>query len=138
MQFLLLGRDQTLKQSLVNELKRRKIDLVVLAGFLWLIPTSLLKAFPNKIVNIHPALLPKYGGNGMHGMTVHRAVYEAGELESGITIHYINEEYDKGAPIFQARCAVKGMSPEEIAAAVLKLEHQHFPRVIEKILQEGE
>jgi phosphoribosylglycinamide formyltransferase-1 len=116
-------------------LLKRGTDLVVLAGFLWLVPGSLLKAFPNKIVNIHPALLPKYGGKGMHGKNVHKAVEEAQEKESGITIHYINEEYDKGDVIFQAKCSVQGLNADEIATEVLKLEHHHFPLVIEKILK---
>lgn len=122
--------------TLSNWLLNRGTDLIVLAGFLWLVPESLLKAFPDKIVNIHPALLPKYGGKGMHGMNVHRAVKEAGETESGITIHFINEEYDKGDVIFQAKCDVKDMDAEEIAAEVLKLEHQHFPRILEQLLSE--
>jgi len=116
-------------------LLRRGTDLIVLAGFLWLVPASLLKAFPDKIVNIHPALLPNYGGKGMHGMNVHKAVQNAAEKESGITIHYINEEYDKGDVIFQASCPVEGMEFDEIAAEVLKLEHKYFPEVIEKILK---
>ncbi|MFT6746984.1 MAG: phosphoribosylglycinamide formyltransferase-1 [Glaciecola sp.] len=112
----------------------RGTDLIVLAGFLWLVPMSLLKAFPDRIINIHPALLPKYGGKGMHGMNVHKAVQKANENESGITIHYINEEYDKGDVLFQANCSVKGMDANEIAAEVLKLEHKYFPEVIKKLL----
>ncbi len=121
--------------TIVNYLKDRNIDLVVLAGFLWLVPENLVKAFPNKIINIHPALLPKYGGKGMHGMNVHKAVVEAGETESGITIHFVNERYDEGAPIFQTTCPIDHTdSPEEVAAKVLALEHLHFPRVIEELL----
>ncbi|MFT6715689.1 MAG: phosphoribosylglycinamide formyltransferase-1 [Saprospiraceae bacterium] len=121
-------------EELSKLLLKRGTDLIVLAGFLWLIPESLLKAFPNKIVNIHPALLPKYGGKGMHGMNVHNAVEQAKENESGITVHYINEEYDKGDVIFQAKCSVQGLDADKIAAEVLKLEHKYFPEVIEKIL----
>lgn len=117
------------------ELQKREIDLIVLAGFLWLVPSYLINDFPNKIINIHPALLPKYGGKGMHGAHVHQAVFDAGESESGITIHYINEEYDKGEFVFQATCDIQDMSPQEIAAAVLRLEHYHFPRVIENLLK---
>lgn len=120
--------------ELSDYLIARGTDLIVLAGFLWLVPGSLLKSFPNKIVNIHPALLPKFGGKGMHGMHVHQAVFDAKEKESGITIHYINEEYDKGDVIFQAKCNVEGLSPELIAQKVLELEHYHFPREIEKLL----
>jgi phosphoribosylglycinamide formyltransferase 1 len=125
-------------QELSELLLNRGTDLIVLAGFLWLVPEALLKAFPDKIVNIHPALLPKYGGKGMHGMNVHKAVKNAKEKESGITIHYINEEYDKGDVLFQARCSVEGLKAEEIAQEVLKLEHKHFPEVIEKILKSNE
>ena len=122
-------------QKLSELLLSRGTDLIVLAGFLWLVPVSLLKAFPNRIINIHPALLPKYGGKGMHGVNVHKAVQNAKEKESGITIHYINEEYDKGDVIFQTSCLVEGMEFDEIAAEVLKLEHKYFPEVIEKILK---
>ena len=111
------------------------IDLLVLAGFLWLIPDYLVKAFPQQIVNIHPALLPQYGGKGMYGMNVHRAVSAAQETESGMTIHYVNEHYDEGQIIFQARCAINpGEEAEVIAKKVLKLEHQHFAPVIEQLL----
>lgn len=110
-------------------------DLLVLAGFLWLVPAWLVAAFPQRIVNIHPALLPDYGGKGMYGMHVHQAVYAAGEKESGITIHYVNEQYDEGQPLFQARCAIAPSdTPTDIAAKVLALEHQHFAPVIEQLL----
>ena len=110
-------------------------DLIVLAGFLWLVPNNLLRAFPNRIINIHPALLPKYGGKGMHGINVHAAVLQAQEPESGITIHYINEEYDKGEFILQERCPVQVTdTPEELAARVLQLEHKHLPEVVERLL----
>lgn len=132
---LVLSKDEFIKgEILIDFLKERETDLIVLAGFLWLVPPVLLNAFPNKIINIHPALLPKYGGKGMHGMNVHRAVEQAKEKESGITIHYINHEYDKGAVIFQASCLVEGLQASEIAKKVLALEHEHFPKVIEKTL----
>ena len=115
---------------------RYNIDLIVLAGFLWLIPNNLVKAYPNKIVNIHPALLPKYGGKGMYGMNVHNAVHNAGENETGITIHYVNEVYDEGEIIFQAACRLLDSdTPDQIAAKVLALEHHHLPRVIEQLLK---
>ena len=120
--------------EIVDLLKSRETDLIILAGFLWLVPDNLVAAFPNTIVNIHPALLPKFGGKGMYGMNVHKAVAAAKEKESGITIHYINNEYDKGDVIFQTSCKVENLSAEEIAKEVLKLEHQNFPKVIEQIL----
>jgi phosphoribosylglycinamide formyltransferase-1 len=123
--------------ALVKTLKERGIDLLVLAGFLWLVPDYLVKAYPNKIVNIHPALLPNFGGKGMYGMNVHKAVKAAGATETGITIHYVNEKYDEGKSIFQATCPVyESDTPEEIAKRVLQLEHSHFPKVIEKVLLE--
>ena len=112
-------------------------DLIVLAGFLLKIPEALVEAFPNKIINIHPALLPKYGGNGMYGMNVHQAVKAAGEKESGITIHYVNQHYDEGQIIFQATTALETSdTPEIIAKKVLALEHEHFAKVIESILEQ--
>jgi phosphoribosylglycinamide formyltransferase-1 len=119
----------------VNELREYNIDFIVLAGFLWLIPSALIHNFPKRIINIHPALLPKYGGKGMYGTRVHQAVIENGEKESGITIHYVNAEYDAGAIIFQAKCPVDSKeTPESLAQKVHKLEYEHFPRVIEKVL----
>lgn len=116
-------------------LDRHGITFIVLAGFLWLIPEYLVSAYAGRIVNIHPALLPKYGGKGMYGMHVHRAVAAAGESESGISIHYVNAEYDEGALIYQATCPVQASDmPEDIAARVLRLEHEHYPRVVERLL----
>ena len=121
--------------KILDILHENKIDFLILAGFLWLIPEYLIDAFPNKIVNIHPALLPKYGGKGMYGMNVHEAVVNNKEKESGITIHYVNKEYDKGSIIFQAKCDVlENDTPEDIAKKVHKLEYMHFPLIIEKIL----
>ncbi|MDR3235209.1 MAG: phosphoribosylglycinamide formyltransferase [Prevotellaceae bacterium] len=122
------GSDTVLKQ-----LQEYRIDRLVLAGFLWLIPENLLAAFPKRIINIHPALLPKYGGRGMYGMHVHRAVVAAAETETGITIHSVDAEYDRGEVIFQARCAVQsGDTPETVAAKVHELEYKYFPEVVEK------
>ena len=110
-----------------------EVDFIVLAGFLWLIPHYLIEAFPNKIINIHPSLLPKYGGKGMYGGHVHRAVIEAQEKESGITIHLVNEEYDKGEVLFQAKCQVEaGDTAEMLAEKIHQLEYEHFPKVIEE------
>jgi phosphoribosylglycinamide formyltransferase-1 len=121
--------------KILMELLSLKVDLVVLAGFLWLMPANIIEGYHNRIVNIHPALLPKYGGKGMYGEHVHRAVVAAGEKESGITIHYVSAEYDSGGIIFQAACPVL---PSDTAATLAErihgLEHEHFPRVIEQVL----
>lgn len=115
------------------ELAAHGINFIVLAGFLWKIPSGLIKAYPNKIINIHPALLPKYGGKGMYGMHVHQAVIAAGEKESGITIHYVDEHYDHGDHIFQATCSIEpGDSPDQLAQKIHALEHAHFPRIVEE------
>jgi len=119
--------------EIVDTLRKRKVDLIVLAGFLWLIPDNLIRNFT--IINIHPALLPKYGGKGMYGMNVHKAVVESGDQESGISIHYVNEKYDDGKLIFQAKCSVeKDDTPEKVAEKVHELEYKHFPEVIEKVV----
>ncbi|SOE19808.1 formyltetrahydrofolate-dependent phosphoribosylglycinamide formyltransferase [Spirosomataceae bacterium TFI 002] len=116
-------------------LQSLNIDLVVLGGFLWLIPEKLIKAFPDRIINIHPALLPKYGGKGMWGHHVHEAVVANGETESGITIHLVNEHYDEGRALFQKSTPIlPSDSPEEVAAKVLKIEHEYFPKVVEEYL----
>jgi len=117
-------------------LKTTKPDLIVLAGFLWKFPEFILKEFPDKVINIHPALLPKYGGKGMYGMHVHKAVVAHKEKETGITIHYVNEHYDEGAIIFQAKCDVYNQdTAEDVAAKIHDLEMTHFPEVILKLLQ---
>ena len=122
--------------EVVNLLKRLDIDLVVLAGFLWLVPENLLKAFPNKIINIHPALLPKFGGKGMYGDKVHKAVLAAGEEEHGITIHFVNENFDEGEVIYQAKFRVEpGDTLEVIKFNGQQLEHLHYPKVIENLLK---
>ena len=111
------------------------IDFIVLAGFLWKIPDPLIRAFPGKMINIHPALLPKFGGKGMYGAHVHQSVIQAGEKESGITIHYVDEHYDHGQPIFQARVNIEpNDSPESLAAKIHVLEHKYYPGVIEEIM----
>ena len=116
-------------------LQRLKIDLIVLAGFLWLLPEPLIKKFPGRIVNIHPALLPKYGGKGFYGSKVHEAVLGAGEKQSGITIHRVNEKFDEGEIIFQATCDIAdNETPASLAAKIHKLEYEHYPRVIEELL----
>jgi phosphoribosylglycinamide formyltransferase-1 len=124
-------------RKVLDLLVERDIDYIVLAGFLWLVPSYLLLPFENKIVNIHPALLPKYGGKGMYGSRVHKAVIEAGELESGITIHYVNPEYDEGDIIFQARCDIDSdESPDSLAKKIHELEYEYFPNVVEGLLKE--
>jgi len=118
----------------VNELQQREIDLVILAGFLWLVPTNLVAAFENRIINIHPALLPKFGGKGMYGHFVHEAVHEANEIESGITVHLVNEEFDKGEILFQAKANVENCSAAEIEQKVRALEIEYFPKAIENFI----
>lgn len=125
----------TQSDVVLNLLKSLHPDLIVLAGFLWKIPESIVTAFPNKIINIHPALLPKHGGKGMYGMRVHKAVLDAGDHESGITIHYVNEAYDEGNIIMQAHVPVASdETPESLAQKVHQLEYEHYARVIEEIL----
>jgi phosphoribosylglycinamide formyltransferase-1 len=121
--------------KVIELLQARNIDLIVLAGFLWLIPQNLITAFPNKIINIHPALLPLYGGKGMYGHNVHQAVIAAREKESGITIHYVNELYDSGDIIFQAKCQLtEEDTVESLEEKIHLLEKEHYPRVIASIL----
>ena len=124
-----------------RQLQEQEIDFIVLAGFLWLMPSFITAAWPNKIVNIHPALLPAYGGKGMYGHHVHEAAIAAGEKESGITIHYVNDHYDQGAIIFQAKCPVLPTdTPDDLAARIHELEYRYFPEIIEKTIlnTEGE
>jgi len=121
--------------KIIEFLKTENIDLIVLAGFLLKIPEAFIKAFPNQIINIHPSLLPKYGGKGMHGMHVHKAVIENKERESGVTIHYVNEEYDKGEIILQAKCDIEeNDTPETLSLKIRALEFENFPKAIEKII----
>jgi phosphoribosylglycinamide formyltransferase-1 len=121
--------------KVLSLLREYSVDFVVLAGFLWLVPPDIIAAYRNRIVNIHPALLPKYGGKGMYGHHVHEAVLAAGEEQSGITIHYVNEKYDSGDIIFQARCAVlPDDTPESLQERVHALEYEHFPKIVEMLL----
>ncbi|MBJ10804.1 MAG: phosphoribosylglycinamide formyltransferase [Flavobacteriales bacterium] len=120
----------------LDKLLAERVDLVVLAGFLLKVPKSLVLAFPNRIVNVHPALLPKFGGKGMYGKHVHRAVIDAQEVESGITIHYVNERYDDGAIIFQAKCDVgENDDVRALEKKVRTLEHEHYAKIIDQIIQ---
>ncbi len=122
--------------DVIRLLKNLQVDLIVLAGFLWLVPESLLQAFPNKIINLHPALLPKFGGKGMYGDNVHKAVLTAKEEESGITIHFASDKYDEGEIIHQSRFKIEpDDNLEVIKFKGQQLEHQHFPRVIEGLLK---
>ena len=124
--------------TVLNYLMSHSIDFIVLAGFLMKIPNDIIHAYPNKIVNLHPSLLPKYGGKGMYGKHVHGAVIEAQESESGISIHFVNEEYDEGAIIFQAKVSVeKGDSVEVLAKKIQQLEHRFFPKVIEQVISKS-
>lgn len=119
----------------VGFLKENNVNFIVLAGFLWKVPKALIAAFPGKIINIHPALLPKYGGKGMYGHFVHEAVISNGEKESGITIHYVNENFDEGMHIFQASCPVlPADTPDSLAERIHYLEHEHYAKVIESVL----
>lgn len=133
---LLIEKEQFFSyKSYLNALNGSKIDFIVLAGFLWKIPEVLIQAFPGKIINIHPALLPKYGGKGMYGQKVHAAVIANHEKESGITIHYVDEQYDHGNTIFQAKCIVlENDTPETLAERIHQLEHQHYPKTIEELI----
>lgn len=123
------------KSGVLSVLKKAKIDLIVLAGFLWKFPTILLDKYVNKVINIHPALLPKYGGKGMYGELVHKAVVRNNEKETGITIHFVNPNYDEGAIIFQAKCSIAADDdPVDVANKVRSLEMKYFPLLIKKIL----
>jgi phosphoribosylglycinamide formyltransferase-1 len=131
--FLIIDKEQFFRgDGYVDELKRYKIDFIVLAGFLWKIPVSVIEAYRGKIINIHPALLPKFGGKGMYGMHVHEAVIAAGEKETGISIHYVDEVYDHGQIIFQA--IDKTDTPGTLAEKIHRLEHDNYPLVIENLL----
>lgn len=127
----------TKTNDILNILKASKPDLIILAGFLWKFPEFILKAFPNKVINVHPALLPKYGGKGMYGMHVHEAIVANKETETGITIHYVNEHYDEGAIIFQAKCEVTSSdSATDVAEKIHELEMEYFPKIVNKLLSE--
>ncbi|MBI4648662.1 MAG: phosphoribosylglycinamide formyltransferase [Bacteroidia bacterium] len=134
--YLVFNKEQFAATDFVlSYLLDNKIDFIVLAGFLWLVPEKFIKRFNKKIINIHPALLPKYGGKGMYGMNVHNAIYQNKETETGITVHYVNEVYDEGAIIFQVKCRIEPEdTPESIAQKAHRLEYEHYPKIIETIV----
>lgn len=132
---MLIHKEIFAKEDFLTLLSPYQIDWIILAGFLWKVPGYLINAFPNRIINIHPALLPKYGGNGMYGHFVHEAVVLNGEEESGITIHYVNEHYDEGAIIFQAKVGLTDSDgPREVESKVRALEILHFPTIIDSLV----
>ena len=132
---IVFSKEDLSTDVVLNKVLEFKPDLIVLAGFLWKFPQNIIEAYPNKIINIHPALLPKYGGKGMYGINVHRAILNNKELETGISIHYVNEHYDEGGIIFQKSVSVENCtSAEEIADKIHELEQEFFPQIIEKIL----
>jgi phosphoribosylglycinamide formyltransferase 1 len=136
-QTLLIEKEPFFRDGAVRELMAKEIDFIALAGFLWKIPEALVQAYPGRIVNLHPALLPKYGGKGMYGKFVHEAVIAAGDPESGITIHYVDEHYDHGEPIHQFKVIVEpGDTPETLAQKIHLLEYEHFPKVLEAVIHD--
>ena len=129
------NKDDFFTSDKVLNILKEHADVIILAGFLWKIPSKIIDAFPNKIINIHPALLPKYGGKGMYGMNIHKAVKKNKETETGITIHFVNENYDEGAIIYQAKTSILAEdTPETIAKKIHELEQRYFPRVIEDVI----
>jgi phosphoribosylglycinamide formyltransferase-1 len=136
---LLIEKNQFKESGYLKEIKKFNPDLIILAGFLWKIPQLLIQSFPHKIINIHPALLPAYGGKGMYGNAVHTAVVAAREKESGITIHFVDEKYDHGETIFQAKCSLsENENAESLAKKIHKLEHEYYPQTIERLLRKKE
>lgn len=137
---LVFNRDDFYKSdNVINALAENNIDLLILAGFLWLVPSNILSKFPGSIINIHPALLPNYGGKGMYGNRVHKAVIENADEESGITIHLIDEEFDQGQILFQIKCPVKPKDTyETLASRIHELEYKYFPKVIEEFVKDQE
>ncbi len=134
----LFDRTQLREGAVLQRLLDERIDWIVLAGFLWLVPGDILRAFPGRVINLHPALLPAYGGKGMYGAAVHRAVLQDGIGETGITIHLVNEEYDKGRIVFQARCPVfPADTVESLQERIHTLEHVHLPLVVERLIEEN-
>jgi phosphoribosylglycinamide formyltransferase-1 len=134
---VLFTKEELSSNAVLAQLQLYAPDLIILAGFLLKFPSNIIQAYPNKIINIHPALLPKYGGKGMYGMHVHKAVVQNEDKETGITIHYVNENYDEGNVIFQERVALKAKdSPEDVAMKVLELEHLFLPQVVEQLLNQ--
>ena len=134
---LLIQKDKFKETGYLAEIEKYKPTLIVLAGFLWMVPAILIHHFPHKIINIHPALLPAFGGEGMYGNAVHKAVIEYNEKESGITIHYVDDKYDHGEIIFQAICRItENETTETLAAKIHELEHEYYPAIINKLLIE--
>ena len=132
---LIFNKEELNEGFVLDRIVELKPDLIVLAGFLWKFPERIIAKYPNKIINIHPALLPKYGGKGMYGMNVHNAILENKETETGITINYVNEHYDKGEFIFQQKVTIEDCAyADEIAAKIHELELKHFPKIIEKLI----
>ena len=123
--------------KLIILMKEKEIDLIVLAGFLWMIPENILKNYPDKLLNIHPALLPEFGGKGMYGMKVHEQVHQSGKLKTGISIHKVNEHYDEGEIVFQTTCDIDSSdTPASIATKVQQLEHHYYPIIIERVMSD--
>jgi phosphoribosylglycinamide formyltransferase 1 len=135
--FLTFKRKDLYHSTLIlDQLRQDRTDLIVLAGFLWLIPANILSSFENRIINIHPALLPKFGGKGMYGHHVHKAVIASGDHESGISIHFVNEKYDEGDIFFQAKCPIdEGETVDSLAAKIHELEYTHFPVIIQRVIE---
>jgi formyltetrahydrofolate-dependent phosphoribosylglycinamide formyltransferase len=134
---LIIEKNRFKETGYLVEIQKYNPDILVLAGFLWKVPPVLIHQFPHQIINIHPALLPSYGGKGMYGNAVHTAVVAAKEKESGITIHFVDEKYDHGETILQAKCVLnENETPESLAAKIHKLEHEYFAKTIEKLLNE--
>ncbi len=134
--YLVFTHTDLIENKVLDILQENAVNFIILAGFLWLMPPKILRSYPNRIINIHPALLPKYGGKGMYGHHVHEAVINNHDKESGITIHYVNEEYDSGDIIFQARCPVlPDDTPDLLARRVHQLEYEYYPQVIEDLLK---
>jgi phosphoribosylglycinamide formyltransferase-1 len=137
--FLFDRGDLKSSSKVLDELNKSEVEWLVLAGFLWLMPPSIVEQFPSRIINIHPALLPKFGGKGMYGGKVHEAVIDSGDKESGITIHLVNDIYDEGQIIFQDRCIIDpNDTANSLAEKIHRLEHRHFPRIIEKCILESD
>jgi phosphoribosylglycinamide formyltransferase-1 len=133
--YLVIDKEAFYNSNKVVEELKHKIDFIVLAGFMWMVPENLIKAFHNKMVNVHPALLPAYGGKGMYGMHVHEAVIKNKEKNSGITIHYVNEHYDEGEIIFQKECTIQPSdTPQTLAKKIHQLEYEYYPQTVEKLL----
>lgn len=129
-------KDDLKTDLILEKLKQINPDLIVLAGFLLMFPKHIIQAYPDKVINVHPALLPKFGGKGMYGMNVHEAVVANNETESGITIHYVNEKYDEGAIIFQAKTTIEPhFTPQDVANAIHELEYEYFPKIIDSLLK---